>query len=241
MGTFVALSVDGPSAAVASAGLESAWEAIRRVEALMHPTRAGGDLARLHAAGVGERVPVHAWTMALLREVARLYRDSQGVFDPCRPDAAGRYADLQLGDDDTLARRAPLRLDLGGVAKGYAVDRAIEAIAATGCTAARVNAGGDVRLWGGRAETLTVGRTGGVQVALRDAALAVSAESATAPPEHLGYYCRAPGYRRTAAAAAVIAPTATLADALTKCVLFMSAGECAALLARHGARRVQLP
>jgi hypothetical protein len=32
-----------------------------------------------------------------------------------------------------------------------------------------------------------------------------------------------------------------LADALTKCVLFMEAGECAALLARHGARRVQLP
>lgn len=241
MGTFVALSVDGPSAAVASAGLESAWEAIQRVEALMHPTRAGGDLARLHAATPGARVAVHAWTLDLLRQVQGLHRDSRGVFDPCLPEAAGRFGDLVLGDDGTLACEVPLRLDLGGVAKGHAVDRAIAALAAAGCTGALLNAGGDARAWGDRAATLAVGHAGGVQVELRDAALAVSAESATAPPEHRGYYCRAAGYRRAAAVAAVLAPTATLADGLTKCVLFMPEGECAALLARHGARRVQLP
>ncbi|MFO1401545.1 MAG: FAD:protein FMN transferase [Steroidobacteraceae bacterium] len=240
LGTLVALSIDAPDEVVAQRGLEAAWEAIRRVEALMHPARAGSDLARLNAAGAGEAVAIDPWTAALLRTVAALHVESRGAFDPCLPQGGGRFDDLQWRAEAMLLPRVPLRLDLGGIAKGYAVDRAIEALAATGCGAALVNAGGDLRVWGARAEEIEVGRAGGPRLRLADAALAVSAPSAQAPPEHQGFYCRVPGRRRMAHAAAIVAPTATLADALTKCALYMEEAECAALLARHGARRVQL-
>lgn len=241
LGALIAFSIDAPDARRAHAGLDAAWTAIGRVDALMHPARAGSDLARLNAAAVGEPVDVDPWTVTLLRRVCELHGDSQGVFDPCLPAAPGTLEDLELRDDGSLVRRAALRIDLGGVAKGYAIDRAIEALADAGCSAALLNAGGDLRVWGARADDIEVGRAGGPRLRLADAAFAVSAPSAHAPAEHQGFYCRVPGRQRTAVAAAVLAPTAMLADALTKCVLFMEAEECAALLARHGARRVQLP
>lgn len=241
MGTLVALSIGAADERRAHAGLEAAWKAIQRVEALMHPSRAGSDLARLNAATVGEAVVVDPWTVTLLHRVRELHRDSRGVFDPCLPSAPGTLEDLDLREDRSVLRRQPLELDLGGVAKGYAVDRAVAVLAAAGCDAALVNAGGDLRVWGTRAEEVEVGRAGGPRLRLADAALAVSAESADAPPEHQGFYCRVPGRQRLATAAAIVAPTATLADALAKCALFMDAIECAAVLARYGARRVQLP
>jgi thiamine biosynthesis lipoprotein len=50
----------------------------------------------------------------------------------------------------------PMGLDLGGIAKGYAVDQAIAALQTHGVTCALVNAGGDLRVIGSRAWTLDV-------------------------------------------------------------------------------------
>jgi thiamine biosynthesis lipoprotein len=241
MGTLVALSIDASDEDRAQAGLDAAWQAIQRVDLLMHPSRSGSDLAQLNAVGPGAPVTLHPWTMALLRLAGELHRDSQGVFDPCLPDAPGRLGDLQLHADGTAGMRAPLLLDLGGIAKGFAVDRAIEAARAAGCSAALVNAGGDLRVSGERREAVELGRAGGPRLELVDAALAVSADSAQAPPEHRGFYSRVPQRTRIAASAAVIAPTAAVADALSKCALFLPAEDCARLFQRWRARLLQLP
>src|SRR4029078_3507060 len=50
----------------------------------------------------------------------------------------------------------PLSLDLGGLAKGFAVDRAVEALQLDGVSSAVVNAGGDVRVFGARSSTIHV-------------------------------------------------------------------------------------
>src|SRR6185437_4015312 len=49
---------------------------------------------------------------------------------------------------NTVHKLAPCLLDLGGIAKGYAVDRAIAMLLQHGCTEAVVNAGGDLRCHG---------------------------------------------------------------------------------------------
>ncbi|SPF54013.1 ApbE family lipoprotein (fragment) [Candidatus Desulfosporosinus infrequens] len=48
--------------------------------------------------------------------------------------------------------KAGMSLDLGGIAKGYATDKAIEALKAQGVTSALVNAGGDVRVIGNKSD-----------------------------------------------------------------------------------------
>ncbi|MDX1451303.1 MAG: FAD:protein FMN transferase [Oleiphilaceae bacterium] len=60
------------------------------------------------------------------------------------------YRNLVLGAADSTVRftHPQLMLDLGGIAKGYAVDQAIELLQGAGVKSARVTAGGDTRLLG---------------------------------------------------------------------------------------------
>jgi thiamine biosynthesis lipoprotein len=241
MGTLIALSADAPLEAIAMTALEAAWQTILQVEALMHPTRDGSDLALLHATPVGIAIPVHAWTREILQLSQVLHRDSAGVFDPCLPDAAGRFEDLELHANGYVRRRVDLRLDLGGIAKGYAVDRAVAALRLGGCTTGLVNAGGDLRVFGARAELVQLGRGGGDCLRLEEAALAVSQPSTDAPSEHQGYYSRVAGYSLIAASAAVVAETAAVADALAKCALFLPPPQRATLFQRWSAQLLPAP
>jgi thiamine biosynthesis lipoprotein len=50
----------------------------------------------------------------------------------------------------------PVLMDLGGIAKGYAVDQAIESLARSGISDAVVNAGGDMRVMGEKAIAVEV-------------------------------------------------------------------------------------
>src|SRR5262249_55132282 len=145
-----------------AAAIECAFRALGEVEERLHPERDGSDLRRLNSAPPGEPVVIHPLTLAVLRFAQRLFALSGGVFDPCLPERCGRLSDLELGcapAERPWARcRSPLALDCGGIAKGYAVDRAVEALRAAGCASGLVNAGGDLRLFGAAPQTILLRR-----------------------------------------------------------------------------------
>jgi len=208
------------SRALAEAAIEQAFRAIEQVNRLLHPRAADSDLARINSAPLHVPTKVHPSVGQLLNLARRINILTGGVFDPCTPAEPGRLNDIEISADETeIVCRKRVALDLGGFAKGYAVDCAIEALMAAGCTAGLVNAGGDLRVFGQRTEPVFVrGRHGELtNIELTDAALAVSdAASEQRPPEHQGYY-GAPAL--VTPFACVIAPQAVIADALSKCVL----------------------
>jgi FAD:protein FMN transferase len=242
-GTFVAVEAEAPDESCAERAIGAASAALATVERLMHPTRAGSDLARIALCAPGGRVPLDAWTYDLLELCARLHRSSNGRFDPCLPGTAGRLHDLDLTGAPFACVRAPLRIDLGGIAKGFAVDRAIDALRVAGCTGGLVNAGGDLAAFGARAHPIVCRTTrGNAAVELRDAALATSEAGhahATQPPEHRGHYHGADGTPAAPGAVTVMAASAALADGLTKCLLLATAEERGRLLRLFDAREVQ--
>jgi thiamine biosynthesis lipoprotein len=69
-----------------------------------------------------------------------------------RPDRwlcdGGSWRDIVLDDEGTVRFRSRVIVDLGGIAKGFAVDRAVETLQDNGVTAGIVNAGGDLRTFG---------------------------------------------------------------------------------------------
>ena len=239
-GTFVAVEAEAPDESCAARAIGKAFETLGTVERLMHPTRGQSDLARLALCEPGGRVLLDPWTLELLALCARLHRSSGGGFDPCLPSAAGRLPDLDLSEGPYALVRTPVRVDLGGIAKGFAVDRAIEAMRAAGCSGGLVNAGGDLAAFGARAHRI-VCRTarGNAVVELRDAALATSEVShESQPPEHRGHYHGVDGTPAAPGAVTVIAASAALADGLTKCLLFATAAERGRLLRLFDAREV---
>jgi thiamine biosynthesis lipoprotein len=155
----------------------------------------------------------------------------------------GRTADsIQLLDNNRIRFAHPkVRIDLGGIAKGFAVDRAVEALRRHGMTEGLVNAGGDLAAFGDADYTIDIRDPRRPDRAICRIALSSAAVASSAMRID-------PRYGADASASAVIdpatgmpaqavlgatvcAPCCVVADALTKVV--MNAGEHAAPVLDH--------
>jgi thiamine biosynthesis lipoprotein len=170
MGTIADISVVAPDEHEAQAAIDAAFEELLRVERTMSRFLAASDVGRVNAAR-GDAVHVAPETSFVLAEAIGWAEATGGAFDPCLgravelwdvgrrtepppPAAARRLAGRRLYRTLDLAtwRGAPAArlgdpdaaLDLGGIAKGYAVDRAAAALRARGIRDALVNVGGDL-------------------------------------------------------------------------------------------------
>src|ERR1700739_3336219 len=137
LGTWVVIEASAHSRAQALLAIEEALGAMSEVERLMHPVHQGSDLERINSAPPGVPIPIHRYTARVLALAQRLNDLTGGVFDPCLPQRPGRLSDLRLLSAEpeyALPCLAPVALDFGGIAKGFAVDRAVAALRAGGCS-----------------------------------------------------------------------------------------------------------
>jgi thiamine biosynthesis lipoprotein len=164
LGTFVEITVPEEH----ERAVDHAFAAIGHVHRRMSFHEGDSDLARLRDADPGASVEVDAETVAVLRLAVALHRDTGGVFDVAVGRAlvrsgflprsgivrldrySGTTADLEIVDDRHVRCNRRMLIDLGGIAKGYAVDRGVEALQQYGVGEAMVNAGGDLRAFGER-------------------------------------------------------------------------------------------
>ena len=246
MGTWVSIEAAAATEPLAVVGIEAAYRAIADVEHRMHPRRAGSELVQINSAVPQTRIPIADSTWRVLELAQRVHALCDGAFDPCLPSHPGRLSDLALSAPEMKSRsavgRVPLALDLGGIAKGYAIDRAIETLRAAGCVSGLVNAGGDLRVYG-QSEAVLLRRADGTcaPLTVTNAALAVTdldIDARRRPAEHQGYYRRSAPASPRSRYAAVVAVSAAVADALTKCVLFADARRAGRTLRALDARRV---
>ena len=149
LGTIVEVRVAAADGAREAAALESAFDAVARVHAALSFHSPHSELSRLNRDAARGEVAVGADTAAVLTLALELAAASAGAFDPCvggalvaagvlpapagapTPDAAADWRDVVL-DGDRVHFRRPLWLDLGGIAKGHAVDVALAAALAAG-------------------------------------------------------------------------------------------------------------
>jgi FAD:protein FMN transferase len=236
LGTFVEIRAEaaGRSRWHALSVIDTAFAEVATIHRLLSRQERGTDVVALARAGVGQVVQVDWRTVEVLRLALELRDASGGRFDPERPDqsAAGGEVgprapawSIEGSDAVRVLRRA--ELDLDGIAKGYAVDRAI-AVCQSAELRATVNAGGDLRSSGAfddplliRAPTddgslVNLGR-------LRKGAFATS-QSRVRPGFDTGFAgagIRDPGMHRRLLplmSVGVAASSCAVADALTKVV-----------------------
>lgn len=237
LGTFVEIAVpDGFESVIAGA-----FDAIAHVHARMSFHEEGSDLAALRRAPAGTAVAVDPHSVAVLRIACDLHAQSGGLFDvavganlvvagflpqPADCPIEGRIGttgDIQLLDDSHVACAQPMLIDLGGIAKGYAVDVATEALAAAGVPHAIVNAGGDLRVLGDRPEPVHLRNADGMVdglIEIADAAVASSSNRHMRRQTGRGMVSPHLGRARLPLlsdhAVTIIAETCVIADAMTK-------------------------
>lgn len=247
LGTLVDISVGGAlPEAQAQQAATLAFAEVALVQRLMSFHDAGSDVARLNRAPAGQRLAVDPHTWQVLQLAQAVAQASSGIFNigcaprlvawDClpappgpAPDFAPSAALLCCEQDGTVRKTAPGWIDLGGIAKGYAVDLAIAALLRSGVDSACVNAGGDLRAIGAQPFPVAIRaprdpRRSGAQVLLRDEAMATSASYFSEKAWQGGRVCALVDGRNGAAltgtaSVSVRAPRCAVADALTKVVL----------------------
>jgi thiamine biosynthesis lipoprotein len=174
---LVARTADVPQARAAFAAV---FAEVERLEGLLSTWRPASDVSRLNASAGGAPVPVHADTRAVLRAAAQVSAWTDGKFDVTFgalaeiwkfdhdqdnrvPTAAEIEARLPRVDyrrvvvDDAAGTaavtRPDVRVHLGGIGKGYAVDRAVALMRAAGLSDFMVQAGGDLYVAGTAGES----------------------------------------------------------------------------------------
>jgi FAD:protein FMN transferase len=262
LGTFVEITVTDAAPSEMHAAVEAAFEAVGEVHRLMSFHDERSEVARLNREAFVRTVAVHPWTFQVLEAAVDLHQRSAGVFDIAsapvlqdmgllprlrddRPSTSGNRATTEaielLPGRRVRFKQPDTRIDLGGIAKGFAVDRATEVLRDRGMPAALVNAGGDLAVFGPSPHTVYIRdpRDPGClmcRVGLSNEALASSGRcfDPFRSSEAIGSAVIDPSSwkpARTALGATVCAPSCMLADALTKVV--MVAGPSAAHLLEH--------
>ena len=262
LGTTVSIRVEGLAEAQAHRAIDEAFCEVALVHGLMSFQERDSDISRLNRDACFQTVEVHPATFEVLHWARRIAEASDGVFDitiapklvewghlPApqsryAPDPEASWRDVELGDDYSSVRfRRPLWIDVSGLAKGYAVDRAIERIQQFCARQACVNAGGDLRVLGPDEERvaleLPMPQDALPMLTIQSAAVASSSghvqeriHDGTIRGPHVDARRGAP--IPTSRFACVVAEECLIADALTKPVLALGA-ESEGLLRAFGA------
>jgi FAD:protein FMN transferase len=174
MGTRIAVELWSDDDAAGERAVEAVLAEMRRVDALMSHYKPESQLSQINQRADREAVKVDPELAQLILRAGQLSELTGGAFDityasvgylydyraHTRPTDAEIAAGLGAIDwrhvivdpEASTVRfsRKGVRIDLGGIAKGYAVDRAIGIVQSMGIAHASVTAGGDSRIIGDR-------------------------------------------------------------------------------------------
>jgi FAD:protein FMN transferase len=168
MGTLFSIEAYGDNADALRRTLEDALDEVDRIDRLMSHYKPDSALSRLNRDAARGPVVVEPELFDLIAEAVRHSRDSDGAFDitvgplmkawgffrgeghiPSERKLAGArrrigYQHLVLNPAERSVRfaRKGMELDLGGIAKGHAVDRVVALLRERGVGVALVSAGG---------------------------------------------------------------------------------------------------
>ena len=177
MGTMVTLTAVAPNEILVQAALTAGFQEIRRIEALISTWIETSDLSRVNQAAGQEPVSVSEETFALLKRALEIADYTEGGFNiaigpavrlwniPEAPripsdmelEIAAQYVDYHdIHLDPTrrtvLLEKPGMQIDVGGIGKGFAAEKAAAVMQEVGASGGLVAVSGDIRVFGKRAD-----------------------------------------------------------------------------------------
>jgi thiamine biosynthesis lipoprotein len=173
MGTLTSITAVGRTQDDANEAITAGFQEIKRLEQLLSTWISSSDLSKVNAAAGRGAVKVSLETMALVRTALQVGEITDGAFniaigpaidawnisaDPRLPtteelDALKPLVDLQYVHTDAWERtihlqKPGMRIDVGGIGKGYAADQAVAVMKQAGAVAGVVALSGDIKTFG---------------------------------------------------------------------------------------------
>lgn len=174
MGTRITIELWTQDAAQGRDAIDAVLAEMRRIDRDMSTFKPDSEVSRVNALAAGQAVPISQELFDLLSDALDYSRITAGAFDityasvgylydfrkHVRPDETRiarslpgidyRHLILDRSSRSIRFAREGVRIDLGGIGKGHAVDRGIAVLQARGIRRALITAGGDSRIIGDR-------------------------------------------------------------------------------------------
>lgn len=173
MGTLVAITAIGRTHEDSNDAIAAGFQEIQRLEQLLSTWIDSSELSKVNAAAGKGAVKVSLETMAVVRKSLQVAEMTEGAFNiaigpavdawnisaeprlptPQELDALKPLVDLQYVHMDAWERtislqKAGMRIDVGGIGKGYAADQAVNVMKKAGAVAGVVALSGDIKTFG---------------------------------------------------------------------------------------------
>lgn len=174
MGTFAHVVVIAEDSNTAEKCIETAFVEIHKVDELMSDFKSNSEISKVNRDGFKSAIHLSQSTYEVLQRSLEFSKLTDGAFDisvgplvdlfhsaqekqvtPSKEQIAQArskvgFEKLKLDEQNRTVKFAVdgMRLDLGGIAKGYAVDKAVEAMQTCGAIGGMVDIGGDIRCFG---------------------------------------------------------------------------------------------
>jgi FAD:protein FMN transferase len=173
MGTLVTITAVSPNQDVGNRAMQVAFDEIKRLEQLLSTWRSDSELSRVNQEAGRRPVQVSSETLELVTRSLELGRLTLGGFNIALGPAIDAWSITErqrIPDDEELQRLKPLvdwtsiqlnkeartiylphegmRIDVGGIGKGYAADRAVEEMKRAGAAGGSVALSGDIKTFG---------------------------------------------------------------------------------------------
>ena len=174
MGTFARVVIIANDKETAQECAKNAFEEIDKVDNLMSAYNEDSEISLINKEGFQREIPVSESTFEVIQRSIEFGKLTDGAFDitlgplialfrkeketqiaPTQEEinqakSKVGYEKLILNEKNKTVKFSieGMKLDLGGIAKGFAIDKAIEAIKKSGALGAMVDIGGDVRCFG---------------------------------------------------------------------------------------------
>ena len=174
MGTFVRIIAVADNKNIARKSIEAGFEKIKMVDDLMSTYKPESEISAVNNNAFQNPVKISQPFMDVLLKSIEYSKLTDGAFDVTVGPIEKLWRDAEKAEklptaeqiEQTKAKvgyekliidvnnmtvkfaTEAMQIDLGGIAKGYAVDLAIEAMQAAGAVGAMVDAGGNIRCWG---------------------------------------------------------------------------------------------
>ncbi len=173
MGTVIEITLLGDNEEAANKAALRAFQEMKRIEQLMSPWIESADVFRINQSSGKERVKISPETLEVIKKAQEISELSDGRFDitigplaelwrkarekkipPSAEEVKEKlglvnFKNIEMErEGKVFLKKKGMAIDLGAIAKGYAVDKAFELLKSLGYKNVIVNAGGDLRVGG---------------------------------------------------------------------------------------------
>jgi thiamine biosynthesis lipoprotein len=173
MGTVIEITLIGDDEETANKAALQAFQEIKRIETIMSPWIDSSDVTQINRSAGKEWVKISPETIQVVKKAREISEFSEGGFDitvgplselwrkarenkapPSKEDVKGKldlvnFKNMEVDKEGKVfLKKKGMAVDLGGIAKGYDVDRAFDVLRSLGYKNLIVNAGGDLRVGG---------------------------------------------------------------------------------------------